>query len=132
MQNRSLFVLRDEKGRVLLQHRTKDAERFPDFWSFFGGGINPGETPEDAVRREAKEELEIELKDLKFFKRYELEGSGDKFVFVAPLKHSIKQLKIQQKEGNNLGLFSWEDLKNLKLPNHDLPILKDLFAHLSA
>lgn len=126
----ALFVLRDRNGRVLLQHRSKTAGRLPDYWAFFGGGIDKGETPEEAVKREAKEELGIELEDLKFFKRYEFqeaEGLQEKFVFIAPLNYSPEELKKQQEEGQNLGLFSFEELKNLKITNNDMVVLKDLF-----
>lgn len=34
-------------------------------WTFPGGGIKYGETPEDAAKREAREELGIEVKNLK-------------------------------------------------------------------
>lgn len=126
----ALFILRDKKERILLQHRQKTAQRLPDYWAFFGGEIEEGETPEDTVQREAKEELGIELKDLKFLKRYEFQqedGLHEKFVFIATLTISIEELKIQQEEGQDSGLFSFKELKNLKISDYDKIILKDLF-----
>lgn len=126
----ALFVLKDEDGRVLLQHRDKTAPRLPDYWAFFGGEIEENETPEDAVIREAKEELGIEFKNLEFFKRYEFQqedGLHEKFVFIASLSVSFKELRRQQEEGQNLGLFSFEELKNLKISDYDRVILRDLF-----
>jgi 8-oxo-dGTP pyrophosphatase MutT (NUDIX family) len=35
-------ILRDEEGRILLQHRDKNIKRFPNCWGFFGGGIEEG------------------------------------------------------------------------------------------
>lgn len=124
----ALFVLRDEKGKILLQHRSKDTERLPDHWAFFGGEIENGETPEKAVKREAKEELDIELKDFKLFKRYVFKDANrESFVFVAKLEHTVEQLRKQQKEGQNLGLFSFEELNGLKIIKNDMIILRDLF-----
>jgi len=125
----ALFVLKNQEGRVILQHRTKTARRLPNHWAFFGGGIEQNETPEEAVRREAKEELGIDLKDAVFFKRYEFlekDGVFEKFVFVASLTHLPETLRKQQKEGQNLGLFSLKDAKNLKITNNDLVVLQDL------
>ena len=53
----SLIILYNKDKRMLLQHRAKDAPRAPDFWAFFGGGIDEGETPEEALVRESMEEL---------------------------------------------------------------------------
>ncbi len=47
-----------EDGRVLMVQQTYQGERF---WTFPGGGIEPGETPEMAARREAKEEVGLEV-----------------------------------------------------------------------
>lgn len=48
-------IIRDESGRVLV---TKE----DDFaWSFPGGGIEHGETEEEALRRELKEEVLIDV-----------------------------------------------------------------------
>ncbi len=60
--NLSAVILYDDRGRMLLQHRTDDAPTFPGFWSFFGGGVEPGETLEEAAVREALEELSYTLK----------------------------------------------------------------------
>jgi 8-oxo-dGTP diphosphatase len=49
-------LLVDREGRLLLQRRTMDAPAAPGKWSFPGGGIEPGEEPEEAARRELLEE----------------------------------------------------------------------------
>lgn len=48
-----LFV---QGGRVLLLKRSDSAKDAPGTWGFPGGGIEAGETPEDAARRELQEE----------------------------------------------------------------------------
>ncbi|WP_208430475.1 NUDIX domain-containing protein [Methyloceanibacter sp. wino2] len=58
----SAVILYDDQDRILLQHRTDDAPTFPGYWSFFGGGVEPGETLEEAAVREAYEELSYTLK----------------------------------------------------------------------
>ena len=128
----ALFVLKDKKGKIILQHRDKNIKRFPDYWGFFGSEIERGETPENAVKREAKEELSIEFKDFKFFKRYECTRENglieEQVVFILPLILPVKKLKQQQKEGQDLGLFSFEEWGNLKTPEFEKIIFENLFA----
>ena len=56
------LIVLDREGRVLLQRRTDD-----DTWSLVGGYLEIGETPEDAARREAKEEVGLDLGELELF-----------------------------------------------------------------
>src|SRR6266849_7078471 len=56
-RNVSVLILYNNDSKILLQHRTKDAPTFPDYWAFFGGGIEEGESAEQAVKREGLEEL---------------------------------------------------------------------------
>jgi len=46
-------------GRFLIARRKK-SDRFGGKWEFPGGKIHPGETPQECLKRELKEELGIE------------------------------------------------------------------------
>ena len=53
-------ALVDEDGRVLLAKRPSNRS-FSGLWEFPGGKVEPGEKPEDALIRELKEELDIDV-----------------------------------------------------------------------
>jgi len=124
------IILIANNGMILLQYRGKDNRWNQDSWSEFGGQIEEGETPEEAIKRELKEELGIELTDLKFFKKYELQrkkGIYEQFVFTASLNYPLDRLKKQQKEGGDLSLFTYKEIKNLKMADYTKEILEDFF-----
>ena len=52
----------DKAGRMYLQKRAASKDIFPGRWdTSVGGHVAPGETPDQAIRREAREELGIDL-----------------------------------------------------------------------
>ncbi|MBN1778606.1 MAG: NUDIX domain-containing protein [Candidatus Buchananbacteria bacterium] len=53
--NKYLFVLRDNKPNI----------PNPNMWGLFGGGIEPGESPDETIRREIAEEVDIDVFDIK-------------------------------------------------------------------
>lgn len=58
-------VVEDEKGRILLQLRTKKKETFPDYWDISAAGhVDAGEDYLVAAKRELKEELGITANQL--------------------------------------------------------------------
>jgi 8-oxo-dGTP pyrophosphatase MutT (NUDIX family) len=60
-------LLVDPSGAVLLQHRDDTANASPNQWSLPGGHVEPGETPEEAARRELLEETGLTAGDLEPF-----------------------------------------------------------------
>jgi 8-oxo-dGTP diphosphatase len=55
----SAVALIDPDGRVLLAQRP-EGKSLAGLWEFPGGKVEPGETPEAALIRELKEELDID------------------------------------------------------------------------
>ncbi len=53
-------ALIDVDGRVLIAQRPK-GKQLADLWEFPGGKVEPGESPEQALIRELKEELGVEV-----------------------------------------------------------------------
>lgn len=54
-------MLVDADGRLLLQHRDAAAPVSPSQWTMPGGGVEPGESPEEAAHRELLEETGLRV-----------------------------------------------------------------------
>lgn len=50
-------VILTHDNKILLQHRPENWNNYPGYQAEFGGHIEPGETPSQAIVRELKEEL---------------------------------------------------------------------------
>ncbi|PWK15973.1 (deoxy)nucleoside triphosphate pyrophosphohydrolase [Tumebacillus permanentifrigoris] len=53
-------VIRNEKNEVLCALRSQNMS-LPGLWEFPGGKIEPGETPQESLKREIIEELDCEI-----------------------------------------------------------------------
>src|SRR5882672_6158392 len=78
-KNVSVLILYSNERKILLQHRTKDAPTFPDYWAFFGGGVEEGESAEQAVKRESLEELGYELAGPRLFTAQKFFYKGNEY-----------------------------------------------------
>ena len=63
-------VIQNADDEYLICRKPKNRGVFPGQWALPGGGIEPGEHMQDALRREIKEEVGIEIFDIRplFFK----------------------------------------------------------------
>lgn len=75
----SAFIVRD--GKLLILKRRDDEKFLPGVWEVPGGGVDEGETIENAVVRETKEEAGMEVIPQKLFGFFEyVDGFGQKTV----------------------------------------------------
>jgi 8-oxo-dGTP pyrophosphatase MutT (NUDIX family) len=54
-------LLVDRQGRVLLGLRSPHKKAWPDHWDSIGGKVEAGEAPEQAMIREVKEEVAVDV-----------------------------------------------------------------------
>lgn len=78
-ENSLLIPYRIENGNVVvfLQKRSPHSKTLPNHFSFFGGKLEAGETTDQALVREIKEELDFNIKDFTFLKEYHSSLKGD-------------------------------------------------------
>jgi len=63
-----------EDGRILMQLRDDCPDIwYPNHWGLFGGGVEVGEDPEEALCRELYEELELKLKPRRLIANFEFD-----------------------------------------------------------
>ncbi len=110
----ALIVTAD--ARYLMQHRDeKPGIFFPGWWGCFGGAVEPGETPEEAIRRELAEELDWRPARLESFAALGLDfsfaGHGvlPRHFFVAGLEER-QVATMRQAEGQGLALIPGAEL----------------------
>ena len=84
-----------------------------------GGHVEEGETPEQALVREVKEELDYDLKDYKFFKEYLcLEGDvypNIKYIYSGKINIPIEEITLL--EGERPQYFAKEEIPDVKFAN---------------
>ncbi len=129
-------LLVDTLGRVLLQLRSEDAPASPGQWSFPGGGVEEGETPEEAARREMLEETGLQVDgDLALYWRglrpstsrlSMWNGWVEWFVYCAPT--NARQEDVILGEGVAMEFIAPEDTLALDLTPTARAILPEFLA----
>ena len=119
----SAVALIDPDGRVLLARRP-EGKSLAGLWEFPGGKVEPGETPEAALIRELKEELDIDtwsscLAPLTFASH-----SYPDFHLLMPLFACRKwQGIVHGREGQALAWVKPTALRDYPMPPADLPLI---------
>ncbi len=119
----ALIVFYDRENKILLQDRRK-ISKIGEEWGFFGGGINEGETAEQAVIRETEEELGYKLTDFKYLGNCKNTFDGfvvDRAVFVSPLEDKLMGFTLG--EGDGMRLFEFSGAKKLRMVPGDKAVL---------
>lgn len=96
-ENKFLLQLRDNIPTII----------YPGYWALFGGHLEIGETPEEAVKREIWEEINYNLTDFQACGCYQDEVAI-RHVFSAPLTVPLDQLILN--EGWDFALVNTEEI----------------------
>jgi 8-oxo-dGTP diphosphatase len=120
MREIAAIILENDKGELLLALRdNKPGIPFPNHWDLIGGHVEDGETPEEALVREVKEELDIDIKEYTFFKKFEcLTGDAyenTKYIYTGKINIPIEEVTLL--EGERPQYFSREEIPDLKFAN---------------
>jgi isopentenyldiphosphate isomerase len=133
----------NSKGEVLVHKRSKDKDLYPSCWDFvLGGGVDSGETYEEATLREAFEEAGVKDVELKFLFKFKYDSNDDRcfakfytcvydgpitfsereieegrFVTIKELDNIIKTLPISPDSNMQYELFN--NLKDIKPQDPD-------------
>jgi len=99
---------------VLLLHRVKEHENL-DIWEFPSGTVEFGETPEQAVEREVREETGLNVKNKGLFAAgactYRLRGEDCHEIVIAYLFEALDtNVKLDRREHTE---FKWIKIKEL-------------------
>jgi 8-oxo-dGTP diphosphatase len=128
MKEIAAIILENDKGEFLLYLRdNKPSIPFPDHWDLIGGHVEEGETPEQALVREVKEELDIDLKEYSFYKKYEC-LTGDayeniKYIYTGRINLPLE--KITLLEGVRPQYFTRQEIPGVRFANILKSILMD-------
>lgn len=108
-----LWIMNDN-GDFLIQKRSLLKKIYPGKWSVTGGAVDPGEEPIDAVYRECKEELGIDLKPDKVEYMMSLKRNHV-FVDIFLDRENINEndLKLQKEEVDDVKWFSRDEMREI-------------------
>ena len=113
-----------ENGRVLVCQRSANAD-FPLKWEFPGGKVEKGERHEDALRRELREELQIEIDSATKIYQYRHSYPGVSvnltFFRVQRYRGEVKNQIFEQ-----IAWVEFEKLLEFDFLEGDLPLIRKL------
>ncbi|MDO8513118.1 MAG: NUDIX domain-containing protein [bacterium] len=128
-------IFENDEGEILAYLRDDNPSiPFPHYWDLFGGHVEKGDSAEEALMREIKEELDIDLTDFTFFRKYVCR-EGDvrpniKYVYSAKINKQVGELDL--KEGERLRFFKQNEIAKVKFANILKSIILDYLKEKNA
>ena len=125
----SMGIILDSEGKILIAQRNLQ-KNFGGMWEFPGGKQEADESPEQALIRELKEELSIEVEVLRSFQPYDYKDEKIKISFY-PIHCKIIGGMIVNNEHEEVIFISLEEIDNFEFAPPDyktVDLVKENFA----
>lgn len=112
----------EKDNRVLCAQRSENMD-LPLSWEFPGGKIEEGETPENCLIREIKEELGIDISIISQLPLSEHKYSNQKAIQLFPYICRIQSGEIRIREHRQVVWLCKDELCGLNWAEADIPVL---------
>lgn len=120
-------IITNPKGEYLLQMRDGSENiQDPLTWGFFGGGIEPDESPTVAAMREINEELGVEIGINLMTTVGSAQVREDKVVYVIKLGRHLNWQDFTVKEGAGAAFFTKEELARINISKTASTVIDNL------
>lgn len=133
-----VLLVAKSTGRFLLAKRGNEIS-YPSQWTNFGGGSEPGESPEETAKRELKEESGYRGRILRLVKSLVSNNPHNKYTFhnyIALVPDEFVPPMVGRKtvdghvEVQDHGWFSWFEITQNRFPYGQMHYgIKDLFRY---
>jgi 8-oxo-dGTP diphosphatase len=117
-------VVQRDDGRFLLSRRLPDSH-LGGLWEFPGGAVEDGETPDQALRRELREELDVEI-EVDEPLSFAFHRDKERDVLLLFYRSRIVAGSPRGREGQEVRWFQPRELRTLKTPPADAPLIARL------
>lgn len=107
------FILKNNK--LLILKRSKNKKVLPEYYEMPGGGIEFGESPEEAIKREVKEEAGLNIKVLKPYATFSDVINDKQYIDIQFYAEVIGENKVKLSDEHTK--FEWiekEEIDNYK------------------
>jgi 8-oxo-dGTP pyrophosphatase MutT (NUDIX family) len=124
-----LLIVTDD--RRLLMHLRDDKPTIvhPACWAGFGGALEAGETPLEAVRREMLEETGIDVAAPEFVTDIVDADGGGNHISMFVQRGGIIPADIDLQEGAGVGVLSLAELRAARVPPFIMTVIEAHLAH---
>ena len=112
-----LAIVEDLKGRLLITQRALDKSWGAGWWEVTGGGVLSGETPDEAVVREVREEVGLDVSCMPLevvysYRNVDLARGDNYFVDIYRFMLDVGKddVSLQDSEAIDCAFASWDDI----------------------
>ncbi len=112
------FIL-NKKGELLLLKRSLDDKAFPGNWELPGGGVDLGQTPQQSLIREIKEECGLNINVLDYLITSTFSIGEDAEVSEETFLCEVIDNSFEVTISNEHSEYKWVDVENIEVELSD-------------
>lgn len=117
------YLAHDGEGNYVMTKRGKNCRDEHGCWDFGGGGVDLGDTVEETIIKEVKEELDADVLEIKFLGYLDIfrEQEGQKTHWISmEFLVRVDPSQVKNNEPHKFDDIAWVRLDNLPTPLHSM------------